>query len=148
MEDERIGDDVLSDIEIREWAMIGYDNPTQVKKLKSQGFDSLNINTYISTTLKEIYNHDSEKISYFLIDDGKEICLDLLMVVDKYHNQSHGKIFMQRLCELADYTYKDITLTPSSEFGSDLDRLVRFYARFGFVELEDGTFIRYCITDW
>jgi len=47
-------------------------------------------------------------------------------------NNGTGTAFMQEMCAMADHYGITITLTASADYGSNLNRLVKFYKRFGF----------------
>lgn len=63
------------------------------------------------------------------------IYLALIIVNEDDQYAGYGTGFLKDLCEWADLHGKIITLTPSDDFGaSSVERLIKFYKRFGFVE--------------
>jgi GNAT superfamily N-acetyltransferase len=69
------------------------------------------------------------------VDPAKEQMHIARIVVDKtLRRQGLGTLAMQDLVELADHFGLLMTLSPSIDFGgTSVDRLKRFYRRFGFV---------------
>jgi GNAT superfamily N-acetyltransferase len=53
-------------------------------------------------------------------------------VSDDYKNNGLGTKVLNILCDFADDYNLKIYLTPSSSLGSELNRLIEFYKRFGF----------------
>ena len=63
-----------------------------------------------------------------------DILLSRVVVPMDGREQGTGTKFMTDLIRFADEQGRRITLTPSSDFGGNKARLVKFYKRFGFVE--------------
>jgi GNAT superfamily N-acetyltransferase len=63
-----------------------------------------------------------------------DIYLSSIKVQPKERNQGLGTKAMQDIIKYADTKGKRITLTPSSDFGGNVNRLKEFYKRLGFVE--------------
>ncbi|MFF0051739.1 GNAT family N-acetyltransferase [Streptomyces sp. NPDC005498] len=61
------------------------------------------------------------------------LLLFLIVVPDGERNTGFGTRVMQHLTAAADLRGVGMTLTPSTNFGAELDRLRGFYRRFGFV---------------
>jgi hypothetical protein len=66
-------------------------------------------------------------------DDFKIIYLTGFIVPIKLRNTGIGTDFMNELCKIADEIGYKITLTPSSAYYGNVNRLKDFYQRFGFV---------------
>lgn len=66
--------------------------------------------------------------------DDKRVYLTGFMVPYNMRGKGVGTKFMEDLIELADENGFKITLTPSSSYGGNYNRLVTFYKGFGFVE--------------
>ncbi|MBU0593363.1 MAG: hypothetical protein KKH74_06450 [Gammaproteobacteria bacterium] len=62
------------------------------------------------------------------------ITLSRIVVPEDERNAGKGTAAMQSLIEYADRNGQHIALSPSSDFGGNKQRLVKFYKRFGFVE--------------
>jgi predicted GNAT family N-acyltransferase len=82
----------------------------------------------------EILNN---KFSDYLIgldiyEDGKSIKLARIVIKDEFRGSGVGSDIMSDLINYADNNKKVITLTPSSDFGGNKNRLIQFYKRFGF----------------
>lgn len=84
-----------------------------------------------------IEKYFKEKYSEFL--DGLEIQEDAysikipkIVVKPEHRNSGLGGKIMSELVEYADNVNKVITLTPSPDYGGDINRLVQFYKKFGF----------------
>jgi len=77
------------------------------------------------------------KYSEHLIDldiyeDGKSLNLSRIVINPDSRGLGIGTKIMEDLVDYADKTGKIVTLTPSSDFGGNKNRLVQFYKRFGF----------------
>jgi predicted GNAT family N-acyltransferase len=84
--------------------------------------------------IEEILNN---KFSDYLIgldiyEDGKSIKLTRIVIKDEFRGSGVGSDIMSDLINYADNNKKIITLTPSSDFGGNKNRLIQFYKRFGF----------------
>jgi hypothetical protein len=66
-------------------------------------------------------------------DKFKIIYLTGFIVPINLRNTGIGTNFMNELCKIADEIGYKITLTPSSAYDGNLNRLLDFYSRFGFV---------------
>nr|WP_278187030.1 hypothetical protein [Acinetobacter higginsii] len=66
--------------------------------------------------------------------NGSVISLHKILVPESQRNQGVGTKAMQDIIQYADATNRTIALTPSSDFGSNKNRLTNFYKRQGFVE--------------
>ncbi len=89
--------------------------------------------TYITETISDIKQTYSDSLSKFNVSEYDDsIRISLIVVNDK--NQGIGTKIMQDIISYADSVGKTITLTPSSDFGGSVNRLKKFYKRFGFVE--------------
>jgi GNAT superfamily N-acetyltransferase len=72
--------------------------------------------------------------------------LSRIVVAEECRNKGIGKAIMKDLIDYADEHKKIVTLTPSSDFGGDKNRLVQFYKEFGF-KLNKGNYKSYEYTD-
>jgi L-amino acid N-acyltransferase YncA len=54
------------------------------------------------------------------------------VIKDEFKNRGIGTDIMNDLITYADDNKKIVTLTPSSDFGGNNNRLVQFYKKFGF----------------
>lgn len=84
--------------------------------------------------IEDILNN---KFSDYLIgldiyEDSKSIKLARIVIKDEFRGSGIGSDIMNDLIRYADNNKKIITLTPSSDFGGNKNRLVQFYKRFGF----------------
>jgi GNAT superfamily N-acetyltransferase len=76
--------------------------------------------------------YESELLGLDIYEDGKSIKLYRIIVNPDYRNSGVGSSIMNDLVEYGDKTKKIITLTPSSAFGGNKNKLVQFYKKFGF----------------
>lgn len=85
----------------------------------------------IEKELKEKYSN----IRFLLLinDKFKRIYLTEFIVPFSLRNSGIGSSFMEDLTRLADQHGYQITLTPDSSYGGNVNRLKDFYQRFGFV---------------
>jgi predicted GNAT family N-acyltransferase len=67
-----------------------------------------------------------------IYEDSKSIKLSRIIVKDEFRGTGVGSEIMGDLINYADNNKKIITLTPSSDFGGNKNRLIQFYKRFGF----------------
>jgi predicted GNAT family N-acyltransferase len=65
-------------------------------------------------------------------EDSKSLKLARIIIKDEFKDQGIGSKIMNDLINYADNNKKIITLTPSSDFGGNKNRLIQFYKRFGF----------------
>lgn len=71
------------------------------------------------------------------------IILEKIIVATPVRNRGIGSQVVKYICEFADINKVSIILSPDSTFGGDIDRLREFYARFGFVDRDRRTMIRF-----
>ena len=84
-------------------------------------------------SLKESAESKNIDLSIFENPNEKTISLSKIVVPEK--NVGEGSKMMQEIIDYADNTNQTITLTPSTDFGgSSVNRLKKFYKKFGFVE--------------
>ena len=79
----------------------------------------------------------NDKYSDYLVgldiyEDSKSLKLSRIVIKDEFKNRGIGTDIMNDLITYADDNKKIITLTPSSDFGGNKNRLVQFYKKFGF----------------
>lgn len=67
-----------------------------------------------------------------IYEDAKSIKLSRIVVNPDYQGQGIGTNILNDLIQYADINKKIVTLTPSSDFGGNKNRLTQFYKRFGF----------------
>jgi len=67
-----------------------------------------------------------------IYEDAKSIKLSRIVVNPDYQGQGIGTNILNDLIQYADINKKIVTLTPSSDFGGNKNRLIQFYKRFGF----------------
>lgn len=69
-----------------------------------------------------------------LTGDGGTVNLNKIIVPEGDRSAGVGSSVMTQITDWADANGKKIALTPSTDFGGNKTRLVKFYKRFGFVE--------------
>jgi GNAT superfamily N-acetyltransferase len=79
----------------------------------------------------------NDKYSDYLVgldiyEDSKSLKLSRIVIKDEFKNRGIGTDIMNDLITYADDNKKIVTLTPSSDFGGNKNRLVQFYKKFGF----------------
>lgn len=67
-----------------------------------------------------------------LNSDGVTLHLDLILIGPDHRGQGIADEVVRRLCEIADANGWPLSVRPTADFGSDLARLRRWYARHGF----------------
>jgi predicted GNAT family acetyltransferase len=65
-------------------------------------------------------------------ENNSSIKVPRIIINPEFRNQGIGTKIMNDLVNYADNTTKVITLTPSSDFGGNKNKLVQFYKKFGF----------------
>lgn len=87
-------------------------------------------------SLKEIKNKYKDNLLKFNVYEfNDKISLDLIVV--KEQNKGTGTNILKDLVAYGDSKNRIIILTPSSDFGGSVPKLIKFYKRFGFV-VNDG----------
>ena len=84
----------------------------------------------IEKYLEDKYN--SELIGLDIYEDSKSIKLSRIIIDPNFRDKGIGTSILNDLVSYADKTKKIVTLTPSSDFGGNKNRLVQFYKKFGF----------------
>lgn len=79
----------------------------------------------------------NDKYSDYLVgldiyEDSKSLKLSRIVIKDEFKNRGIGTDIMNDLITYADDNKKIVTLTASSDFGGNKNRLVQFYKKFGF----------------
>ena len=77
-----------------------------------------------------------------IYENSKSLKLSRIIIDPKLRNSGVGTNIMLDLIKYADNNKKIITLTPSSDFGGNKNKLVQFYKRFGF-KLNNGIYKNY-----
>jgi hypothetical protein len=67
-----------------------------------------------------------------IYENKRSLRLTRIIIKDECKNQGIGTKIMDELINYADNNKQIITLTPSSDFGGNKNRLIQFYKRFGF----------------
>jgi predicted GNAT family N-acyltransferase len=67
-----------------------------------------------------------------IYEDAKSLKLARIIIKPEFRNSGVGTNIMTDLINYADKNKQIITLTPSSDFGGDKNRLIQFYKKFGF----------------
>jgi GNAT superfamily N-acetyltransferase len=76
--------------------------------------------------------YKSELIGLDIYEDSKSIKLSRIVINPDFRDKGVGTSLLNDLINYADKTKKIVTLTPSSDFGGNKNRLVQFYKKFGF----------------
>lgn len=64
--------------------------------------------------------------------DENEYYMNRIIVPTAFRNKGIGTAMLGKLCDRADREQYTITVDPTTNYGSDLDRLTAFFVRFGF----------------
>lgn len=72
-------------------------------------------------------------IDFSLYQHGGVINLNKIVVPKEARMMGNGTKAMRLLVDYADKTNQKIALSPSSDFGGNKNRLIKFYQQFGFV---------------
>lgn len=84
----------------------------------------------IEQYLTDKYKNELSALDIY--EDAKSLKLSRIIINPESRGSGVGTDIMNDLINYADKTKKIITLTPSSDFGGNKNRLVQFYKRFGF----------------
>jgi hypothetical protein len=77
---------------------------------------------------------DKYGIKIRMYDDGQNINLSRIEVNQAGRGQGTGTKAMQEIIDYADQAGRTIVLSPSADFGGNVNRLTKFYKRLGFTE--------------
>jgi predicted GNAT family acetyltransferase len=81
-----------------------------------------------------------------IYENKSSLRLSRIIVKDDCKGKGVGTSIMEELIDYADKNKQIITLTPSSDFGGNKNRLIQFYKRFGFKQ-NKGIYKSYEYTD-
>lgn len=96
-------------------------------------FESTHQTSY--QTLDDVKNYwESMGIDSFIFEKNGTISLSQIIVPKSQRKAGIGTTAMKALTDYADTTNQRIVLSPSSDFGGTVSRLIKFYKRFGFVQ--------------
>ncbi|MFK5882869.1 MAG: hypothetical protein QM489_00860 [Candidatus Izemoplasma sp.] len=70
-----------------------------------------------------------------IAEDEQFIKVFKIVVPKVIRNDGLGTIVMKEIIKYASSRYKPIILTPSADFGGDVDRLTKWYSSLGFQDL-------------
>lgn len=109
--------------------------PSNVKSVDNGGSFSTSTNIYESVieSLQSVKDNNPD-VELAVYQGNKAIVLSKIMVTKENRGKGLAKKAMQDLIQYADGANQVITLTPSSDFGSNKKKLTEFYKQFGFVE--------------
>jgi GNAT superfamily N-acetyltransferase len=96
----------------------------------AESYNPAGMTTPISKSLSGKYPN----VTLDVFESPKAIDLSRIFVPKEMRGQGIGSSVMQELTDYADQTGKQVRLTPSAEFGGNVERLKQFYKNFGFVE--------------
>lgn len=97
----------------------------------------MNLRKFKSELRKEFY---TSTISILYCVDHLYLSIIKVNPYNKYNGE--GSKIMSKICKFCDENNLNITLTPTDIMGSDYDRLINFYKRFGFQFYEEDEMIR------
>ena len=80
------------------------------------------------------FDIEEEDASFEVWDNGDRLELGLIYIPVELRKKGLAKKLMGKLIQYADGKNLPIYLTPTNEYGSNLQKLVQFYKRFGFVK--------------
>jgi len=83
------------------------------------------------------------KLEYCKDEIGNYIYLVQIKIKKSQKNKGYGSSVLSEVIELADKHNLRIKLWATDVFGADLNRLIEFYKRFGFVLLEENKMVYY-----
>jgi GNAT superfamily N-acetyltransferase len=80
------------------------------------------------------FGMEREDVSFEVWNNGDRLELGLIYIPVELRKKGLAKKLMEKLINYADGKKLPIYLTPTNEYGSNLQRLVQFYKKFGFVK--------------
>lgn len=98
----------------------------------------------IQNLLRDKYSQYLKGLDIF--ENKTSLKLSKIILNDEAKNSGVGTKIMNDLINYADANKQIVTLTPSSDFGGNKNRLVQFYKRFGF-KLNQGQYKHYEYSD-
>ena len=87
----------------------------------------------LETIENAVFRDVSHNVQLQLRWDGDTVLLEFLYVPQQYRGAGLAEAALERICELTDLMGWNLRLQPSDGFGSNKARLVRWYARHGFI---------------
>ena len=79
-----------------------------------------------------------DDISLEVWEDEEKLELESIVIPKNLRGQGKGSEIMYMVCDYADEKQKPLYLTPDTSFGAtSVDRLKRFYKKFGFTKNKD-----------
>jgi len=71
-------------------------------------------------------------IELHIEERGDMLTLSKIVVPEELRGRGVGSVAMKKIIQYADQGGKTIALTPSSDFGGNKNKLIKFYKKFGF----------------
>lgn len=99
----------------------------------------------IQDYLEEKYNQYLHGLDIY--EDKKSLKLSRVVIKPEFRGEGIGTKLMEDLVDYADKNIKIITLTPSSDFGGNKNKLIQFYKKFGF-KINKGVYKSYEYSDY
>lgn len=91
---------------------------------KLKKFENYLVNKYQSLSLQ--LSFDTKK---------KEIKIDRIVINQNDRNNGVGSAVLEEICEFADIYFTKLFLCADEIYGGELEKLIKFYQRFGFNRL-------------
>jgi GNAT superfamily N-acetyltransferase len=102
-------------------------------RFNNEIIDKETIDNFLNN-IKNTYKYLYLKYSIYDVDNKPYIFIREIKIKDKFKNKGYGTFIMNLILNYCKENNIIISLTPSDVLGSDLDRLINFYKKLGFVE--------------
>ena len=93
------------------------------------------IEDYVDFPIDKTQEEVTQQIGLDVWEDDEKLELEFIWIPKESRGMGKGTEIMQMVCDYADKKQKPLYLTPDISFGgSSIDRLKRFYRKFGFTK--------------
>lgn len=107
---------------------------------KFEDFINKDIVSDLETLRKELINLYNISLDINLYVNNTVIILSRIIVPKEKRNEGIGTKVMKSICTFADKNNLRIALTPSSDFGGNKSKLLKFYKGFSFINYKGYEF--------
>lgn len=95
---------------------------------------TLDLSSDTSTLVSKLTSENEVNLSLSYSRNSNSLTINKIIVPDDSRNKGVGSKVTKEICDFADSKGVKITLTPSSDFGGKVSKLIAFYSKFGFVQ--------------
>ncbi len=108
-----------------------------INKIIKEEIDKDNLNNKTTSLQHELENKYDVELFIYYSKIQNVLVISSIIIPKEKRNQGIGTKVMNEICDFADKNNLAIILTPSSDFGGNKKRLIKFYKYFNFVKNKD-----------